>query len=155
MLTFLCFDSSEAIRAGSQVYTSAQTGGTHRAGCIAAALSGNNAAAVHCGLHAELCWLSESSISQCFLQVVLTSWATATDYLIVRCRQLLPSIILQKVLEFADVLPNSRIVSCDGLMNNVCGSKRLECSIPASAVPLKQLAHLRAVSMPGDKLLRA
>lgn len=38
------------------------------------------------------------------------------DYLIARCRQLLPSIILQKVLEFADVLSNSRIVSCDGLM---------------------------------------
>lgn len=51
-------------------------------------------------------------ISQC-LQVVLMSWAPAINDLIVRCRQLLPSIILQKVLEFADVLPNSRIVSCD------------------------------------------
>ncbi len=82
------------------------------------------------------------------------SWAPAIDYLIVRCRQLLPSIILQKVLEFADVLPNSRIVSCDGLMNNVCGSKRLECPTPASVVPLDQLAHLRPLSMRRDKLPR-
>ncbi len=44
---------------------------------------------------------------------VLMFWAPTIDYLIVRCRQLLPSIILQKVLEFADVPPNSRIVSCD------------------------------------------
>ncbi len=80
------------------------------------------------------------------------SWAPAIDYLIVRCRQLLPSIILQKVLEFADVLPNSRIVSCDGLMNNVCGSKRLECPTPSSVMPLDQLAHLRLLSMSRDRL---
>lgn len=48
------------------------------------------------------------------------------QYLIVRCRQVLPRIILQKVLEFTDVLRNSRKLSRDGLIDQLCGPKRLD-----------------------------